>query len=59
LVPVAPVHIEPFGLYSTSIADVDAIPDYAEFALPSDPVNGESTREFITTTYAGQVLAAF
>jgi D-methionine transport system substrate-binding protein len=39
LVPVAPVHIEPFGLYSTSIADLDGIPDYAEVALPSDPVN--------------------
>jgi D-methionine transport system substrate-binding protein len=39
LVPVAPVHIEPFGLYSTSIPDLDAIPDYAEVALPSDPVN--------------------
>jgi D-methionine transport system substrate-binding protein len=39
LVPVVPVHIEPFGLYSTSIRDVDAIPEYAEVALPSDPVN--------------------
>jgi D-methionine transport system substrate-binding protein len=39
LMPVVPVHIEPFGLYSTSIPDVDAIPDYAEAALPSDPVN--------------------
>jgi len=39
LVPVVPVHIEPFGLYSTSIADVDAIPEHAEVALPSDPVN--------------------
>jgi D-methionine transport system substrate-binding protein len=39
LVPVVPVHIEPFGLYSTSIPDTDAIPDYAEVALPSDPVN--------------------
>jgi D-methionine transport system substrate-binding protein len=39
LVPVAPVHIEPFGLYSTSIAALEAIPDYAEVALPSDPVN--------------------
>ena len=39
LVPVVPVHIEPFGLYSTSIPDIDSIPDYAEVALPSDPVN--------------------
>jgi D-methionine transport system substrate-binding protein len=41
LVPVVPVHIEPFGLYSTSIADVEAIPDDAEVALPSDPVNAD------------------
>ena len=39
LVPVVPVHIEPFGLYSSSIPDIDSIPDYAEVALPSDPVN--------------------
>ncbi|MGX9791963.1 MetQ/NlpA family ABC transporter substrate-binding protein [Mycobacterium sp. MMS18-G62] len=39
LVPVVPVHIEPFGLYSTWIRHLDAIPDYAEVALPSDPVN--------------------
>jgi D-methionine transport system substrate-binding protein len=39
LVPVVPVHIEPFGIYSTSIPDLDAIPDYTEVALPSDPVN--------------------
>ena len=39
LVPVAPVHIEPFGLYSTTIPCLTAIPDYAEVALPSDPVN--------------------
>jgi D-methionine transport system substrate-binding protein len=39
LVPVVPVHIEPFGLYSTSIGELDSIPEYAEVALPSDPVN--------------------
>lgn len=39
LTPVVPVHIEPFGLYSASIPNLDAIPDYAEVALPSDPVN--------------------
>jgi D-methionine transport system substrate-binding protein len=39
LVPVVPVHIEPFGLYSSSIPDVDSIPEYAEVVLPSDPVN--------------------
>lgn len=39
LTPVVPVHIEPFGLYSTWYADVDGLPDYAEVVLPSDPVN--------------------
>ncbi|KAB7752519.1 MetQ/NlpA family ABC transporter substrate-binding protein [Mycolicibacterium phlei] len=39
LVAVAPVHIEPFGLYSVTIPDVDSIPEFAEVALPSDPVN--------------------
>jgi D-methionine transport system substrate-binding protein len=39
LTPIAPVHIEPFGLYSRRIGDLDAIPDYAEIALPADPVN--------------------
>ncbi len=39
LTPIVPVHIEPFGLYSNRIGDLDAIPDYAEIALPSDPVN--------------------
>ena len=39
LVPIVPVHIEPFGLYSNRIGDLDAIPDNAEIALPADPVN--------------------
>jgi D-methionine transport system substrate-binding protein len=39
LVPIAPVHIEPFGLYSDRVGDLDAIPDHAEIALPADPVN--------------------
>lgn len=39
LVPIVPVHIEPFGLYSTHIGDLDAIPNHAEIALPADPVN--------------------
>jgi D-methionine transport system substrate-binding protein len=33
------VHIEPFGLYSTWFADVEALPEYAEVILPSDSVN--------------------
>jgi hypothetical protein len=38
-VPQVPVHIEPFGLYSTWFAGVDALPEYAEVVLPSDSVN--------------------
>lgn len=39
LVPVAPVHIEPFALYSESIAALRDVPQYAQVALPGDPVN--------------------
>jgi D-methionine transport system substrate-binding protein len=39
LMPIVPVHIEPFGLYAKGIDSLDAIPDYADIALPSDPVN--------------------
>lgn len=39
LVPVAPVHIEPFALYSGSIATLDDVPQYAQVALPGDPAN--------------------
>ncbi|OHU22289.1 metal ABC transporter substrate-binding protein [Mycobacteroides franklinii] len=39
LVAVTAVHIEPFALYSQSIDTIDAIPEYAEVALPGDPVN--------------------
>lgn len=39
LVAVAPVHIEPFGLYSSYLTDVDDLPGNGEIALPGDPVN--------------------
>ena len=39
LVPVAPVHIEPFALYSESIAALGEVPQYAQVALPGDPAN--------------------
>ncbi len=41
LVPVAPVHIEPFGLYSSRVSELTALPDHAEVALPSDAVNAD------------------
>ncbi|MGA5465606.1 MetQ/NlpA family ABC transporter substrate-binding protein [Mycobacterium sp. NPDC050041] len=39
LVPITPVHIEPFGLYSAVWPGLADIPRFAEIALPSDPVN--------------------
>lgn len=40
LVPVAPVHIEPLGIYSTSIDSLDALGDGATVAIPNDVTNG-------------------
>jgi D-methionine transport system substrate-binding protein len=41
LVPVVAVHIEPFGLYSSRVTQLASLPEYAELALPSDPVNAD------------------
>lgn len=41
LVPVVPVHIEPFGLYSTRFETLADVADHAEVALPSDAVNAD------------------
>jgi D-methionine transport system substrate-binding protein len=40
LVTVAPVHIEPLGLYSDSVASVEEIPEGAQIAIPGDGSNG-------------------
>ncbi|BCP52380.1 hypothetical protein K32_09970 [Kaistia sp. 32K] len=40
LVPIVPVHIEPFVAYSTKITSVDQLADGATVAIPNDPVNG-------------------
>ncbi|GAB3053261.1 MetQ/NlpA family ABC transporter substrate-binding protein [Acinetobacter apis] len=40
LVPIVPVHIEPFVLYSTKINNLKQISQGATVAIPSDPVNG-------------------
>jgi D-methionine transport system substrate-binding protein len=40
LVPIVPVHVEPFVAYSTKISAVDQIADGATVAIPNDPVNG-------------------
>lgn len=40
LVPIVPVHVEPFVAYSSRITAVDQIADGATVAIPNDPVNG-------------------
>ena len=40
LVSVAGVHIEPFGIYSKSIASLEELKDGAKVAIPNDPTNG-------------------
>ncbi|WP_428425312.1 MetQ/NlpA family ABC transporter substrate-binding protein [Pararhizobium sp.] len=40
LVPIVPVHIEPFVAYSTKITSIDQLADGATVAIPNDPVNG-------------------
>jgi D-methionine transport system substrate-binding protein len=39
-VAVAPVHLEPLGLYSDTVGSVDELPDGAQVAIPNDPTNG-------------------
>jgi D-methionine transport system substrate-binding protein len=41
LEPVVPVHVEPFGLYSTRFGRIAEVTEYAEVALPADPVNAD------------------
>ncbi|WP_304116823.1 MetQ/NlpA family ABC transporter substrate-binding protein [Mycolicibacterium bacteremicum] len=41
LTPVVPVHIEPFGLYSSRVTSLATLPEYAEVALPADAVNAD------------------
>jgi D-methionine transport system substrate-binding protein len=36
---LAPVHLEPLGLYSEKVADVDELGAGAEVAIPNDPTN--------------------
>lgn len=40
LVTVAPVHIEPLGLYSDQSTSLEEIPDGAQIAIPGDGSNG-------------------
>jgi len=40
LVPVAAVHVEPFGAYSTKHKTLAALPEGGTVALPNDPTNG-------------------
>ncbi|MFQ1002493.1 MetQ/NlpA family ABC transporter substrate-binding protein [Modestobacter sp. SSW1-42] len=36
---LAPVHIEPLGIYSSSLTDLAGLPDGATVAIPNDPTN--------------------
>ena len=40
LVSAFGVHVEPFGLYSNKFDSIDALPNGATIAIPSDPTNG-------------------
>ncbi|WP_025272464.1 MetQ/NlpA family ABC transporter substrate-binding protein [Haloglycomyces albus] len=40
LVTVAPVHIEPLGLYSEGAGNLDELSDGSEIAIPNDTTNG-------------------
>lgn len=40
LVPIVPVHVEPFVAYSTKITALDQLANGAKVAIPNDPVNG-------------------
>ncbi|MGS0939153.1 MetQ/NlpA family ABC transporter substrate-binding protein [Pseudomonas luteola] len=40
LVPVAQVHVEPFGIYSQKVKSLDEVKEGATVAIPSDATNG-------------------
>ena len=40
LTPIANIHVEPIGLYSTKFKDIDELPHNAVIGIPNDPSNG-------------------
>ncbi len=40
LISAGKVHIEPMGIYSKTIKDINSIPNGAKIAIPNDPSNG-------------------
>lgn len=40
LVSAGNVHIEPMGIYSKNVKDINAVPNGAKIAIPNDPSNG-------------------
>ncbi|WP_343352892.1 MetQ/NlpA family ABC transporter substrate-binding protein [Helicobacter mastomyrinus] len=40
LEPIANIHVEPIGLYSTKFKDIDELPYNAVIGIPNDPSNG-------------------
>ena len=45
--PLAPVHIEPLGIYSESSTDLGTLPDGATVAIPNDPTNAGRALELL------------
>ncbi|WP_276891253.1 MetQ/NlpA family ABC transporter substrate-binding protein [Helicobacter japonicus] len=40
LTPIASIHVEPIGLYSSKFKNIDELPNGAVIAIPNDPSNG-------------------
>ena len=40
LTPIANIHVEPIGLYSSKFKNIDELPNGAVIAIPNDPSNG-------------------
>lgn len=47
LVSVVGVHVEPFGVYSKTIDDINDFPEGGKFSLPKDPVNFSRALELL------------
>jgi D-methionine transport system substrate-binding protein len=44
---LAPVHVEPLGIYSASLTDLADLPDGATVAIPNDPTNAGRALELL------------
>jgi D-methionine transport system substrate-binding protein len=48
LVPIVPVHIEPFGAYSTKLKSIKDLPENARVAIPNDPSNSGRSLQLLS-----------